>query len=201
MFKIFFVFLAIVALGSAMWGIFTHKSSEKLQTINNSLPRLTGSMHKFTLQNSLKPASKLHLLNQNNTRVFLSDYQGKVVLINFWATWCAPCIREMPSLSRLQKARSDADFNIIALSQDQGGWATILPFIQNNDFTNLTILLDPKAKVAREFGVEGIPTSLLLARSGRIIGTLKGAAEWDSPEALALIDFYLKKTGIRLSSG
>ena len=193
MFKIFFVFLTIVALGSAMWGIFTHKSSEKIQFIDNSFPPLIRSMNKFTLQNTRKPASKLHLLNQNNTRVFLSDYQGKVVLINFWATWCAPCIREMPSLSRLQKIRSGADFNIIALSQDQGGWATILPFIRKNGFTNLTIWLDRKAKVARDFGVEGIPTSILLARSGRIIGALKGAAEWDSPEALALIDFYLKK--------
>ena len=187
------IFLTIVALGSAMWGIFTDKSSEKPQTGNNNLPPLTGSMHKFTLQKSLKPASKLYLLNQDNTRVFLSDYQGKVVLINFWATWCAPCIREMPSLSRLQKARSNADFNIIALSQDQEGWAAILPFIRKNGFTNLTIWLDQKAKVARDFGIEGIPTSILLGRSGQIIGTLKGTAEWDAPEALALIDFYLKK--------
>ena len=119
--------------------------------------------------------------------VHLSDFTGKVVLLNLWATWCAPCRHEMPSLERLQ-ARFGDKLAILPVSQDLGGNKVVAPFISKLGLTKLNVYLDPKSTVGRAFKVEGLPTSVLIDRHGRVLGRVEGEAQWDSSKMLAVIE-------------
>jgi len=180
-------FLPVIAFASglAIWSVLAQKSSEI-----PSAPPLTGWMQNFTPTASAGPALEGRLLKQDGSSRSLADFQGKLVLVNFWATWCAPCIHEMPSLRRLQAMRSGDDFTVIALSQDFQGWSKVMPFLGRYDLAGLPVYVDDRTKIARSVRVTGLPTSILLDRQGRILGRLTGIAEWDSPEAVALIDYY-----------
>lgn len=192
MIKPVFVAALLIVAGSAIWWFFDTKSSE-----NHSQPALTGWMQNFTPTAEGEPVPKLGIRAKDDTDRNFGDFSGKIVLINFWATWCGPCIREMPSLQRLQQARGGADFTVIALSQDLRGWPIVTPFLEEHDLTTLPIYVDPMTAIARAMKVKGLPTSILLDRQGRELGRLAGHAEWDSAEALALIDHYLRVTSDR----
>ena len=179
--------LLIVAAGTAIWWFFAPESSE-----NRASPPLAGSMKNFTPAGDAGPAPPLSVLARGGERVALADFRGRTVLVNFWATWCAPCLREMPSLARLQGLRGGADFTVIALSQDLKGWEVVAPFLKAHKLAALPVYVDQQTAAARAFGIAGLPTSVLLGPDGRALGRLVGHAEWDSKEALALIDHYLK---------
>ncbi|MDJ0946091.1 MAG: TlpA disulfide reductase family protein [Kiloniellales bacterium] len=123
--------------------------------------------------------------------VGLADFRGRVVLVNFWATWCAPCVREMPSLDRLQAKLGPEGLLVMAVSQDRKGLAAAEPFYRERGLDNLEIFLDPKGDFARAMGVGGLPTSMLIDDRGRVLGGIEGPLEWDGPEAVELIRFYL----------
>jgi len=175
----------ILVAGTAIWWFFAAKSSE-----NHTQPSLTGWMRNFTPAVAGEPVPRLEFRAKDGKDRNFSDFSGRIVLVNFWATWCLPCIREMPSLVRLQKARGGEDFTVIALSQDLRGWPVVTPFIEKNGLAALPVYWDPNTGISRAFQIKGLPTSILLDRKGREIGRLAGHAEWDSAEALALIDFY-----------
>ena len=156
-------------------------------------PPLEGWMAQFTLNDPPPPAPDTVLQTLAGEPVTLADYKDKIVLVNFWATWCLPCIREMPSLERLQAAFDRDKFLILAVSVDRGGAAKVVPFLKKHKIETLTPLLDQKMGLASALKVPGMPTSFLLDREGRVLGSLPGIAEWDSPEALALVRFYLEK--------
>ena len=127
--------------------------------------------------------------------VAMERYRGKVVLVNFWATWCAPCIHEMPTLDRLQAALGGPDFAVLAVSLDRKGMAAVGPFWREQGYKHLPILLDSRWKTARRLGVNGLPATFLLDRKGRIVGYLLGPAEWDSPQARAFLRFFIARPG------
>lgn len=184
MIKRFSLALLIVA-GTAIWWFYAAKSSEK-----HGQPPLAGWMEKFTPTVKGEPVPQLAFTAKDGKDLKFSDFGGKILLVNFWATWCAPCIREMPSLLRLQKARGGSDFTVIALSQDLRGWPVVTPFLEKIGLADLPVYVDKKTAISRGLLIKGLPTSILLDRQGREIGRLTGHAEWDSPEALALIDYY-----------
>ena len=126
-------------------------------------------------------------------RVRLPDFAGRVVLVNFWATWCAPCIREMPSLDRLQAKLGGEGLTVMAVSQDRKGLEKAAGFYEEAGLEHLGIFLDPKGEFARALGVTGLPTTFLVDTEGRMIGALQGPLEWDEPEAVELIRFYLNR--------
>ena len=113
--------------------------------------------------------------------VTLADFAGKVVLLNLWATWCAPCIKEMPSLARLQTELGGADFQVVALAQDRGGAPVVLPFLEKLGVKSLATYLDAPGAAGKAFAVQGLPTSLLIGRDGRETARLLGGADWDGP--------------------
>lgn len=125
--------------------------------------------------------------------VTFTDYHGELVLLNFWATWCAPCVAEMPSLERLQIHFEGQPFRVLAVSLDRQGTQKVLPFLKRLGLERLEILLDPRGRLSREVVVSGLPTTFLIDQEGRILGGLQGPAEWDGEDAIALIEYYLKK--------
>jgi len=154
-------------------------------------PPVTGWMEQFSFKDPPLPAPQTPFLAGNGAEVKLGDFKGRVLLVNLWATWCAPCVRELPSLDRLQFALGGEGLLVLAVSQDRGGVAVAGPFLEKLDIHRLGLFLDSKMQLGRALGVRGLPWSFLVDREGRIVGELPGYAEWDSEEGLALIRHYL----------
>ena len=138
-------------------------------------------------QVSQRPAAEFAFTDGAGKPVRLADFAGKAVLLNLWATWCVPCIREMPSLDRLQSELGGADFQVVAAAQDRGGAAVVLPFLEKLGVKALAPYLDTPGAAGRAFGVQGLPTSILIGRDGRETARLLGGADWDSPAVRAQI--------------
>ena len=117
----------------------------------------------------------------------LSDFKGRGMVVNMWATWCAPCVAEMPSLQTLSKALAPKDIAVLPLSSDRGGATAVQAWYNAHDITTLPVLLDPKGALARAFNARGIPTTVIINTAGKIVARLEGAADWSAPEAQALI--------------
>lgn len=156
-----------------------------------SAPPLTGTVADFTRFDPPRPAPGTGFADGDGNRVSLADFRGRVVLLNFWATWCVPCIKEMPALDRLQASLGGGDFQVVALSQDRDGVPAVVRFYEKYEFGNLGIYVDPKGELARPFAIGVLPTTVLIDRDGNAVGQLIGEAEWDAPEAQALIRHYL----------
>jgi thiol-disulfide isomerase/thioredoxin len=121
----------------------------------------------------------------------ISDFRGRTVLLNVWATWCPPCREEMPSLDRLQKSLGGPAFEVVALSIDAGGAPVVERFYKEMGIASLAIYVDPGMRAASLLATPGVPTTLLIDREGRELGRHAGPAQWDSPEALRLISSYM----------
>jgi thiol-disulfide isomerase/thioredoxin len=134
-----------------------------------------------------KPAPALSFLDGQGNPVTLEDFRGKVVVLNLWATWCAPCRHEMPSLDRLQAAFGNDGLQVVPVSLDRGDVGKIEAFYEEVGLPTLAIYHDPKAAAGRAFGAYGLPTTIVIDREGMEIGRLLGPAEWDSEEAMTLI--------------
>lgn len=130
---------------------------------------------------------------QDGAKRVLADFGGQIVLMNFWATWCGPCVREMPSLERLHQKLGSKDFTVIALSEDRKGWDKITPFRKQLGLTALPLFHDVGSKMMFGAKVGGLPTTILIGRDGKELGRLTGHAEWDSDEAVALLQHYIAK--------
>jgi thiol-disulfide isomerase/thioredoxin len=117
----------------------------------------------------------------------LADFLGHAMVVNLWATWCAPCVAEMPSLAALSKALAPNDIAVLPLSSDRGGAAAVQAFYKQHGITGLPVLLDPQGAAAHACKVRGIPTSLIIDRQGRERARLEGAADWSTPAAAALV--------------
>jgi len=117
----------------------------------------------------------------------LSHWKGKVVLLNLWATWCAPCRKEMPELAKLQQEMGSADFEVVALSEDLKGAEASAKFLKDAKADALALYVDPKATALEAVQSVGLPTTLLIDRNGKEVGRLLGPAQWNSAESKALI--------------
>jgi thiol-disulfide isomerase/thioredoxin len=137
------------------------------------------------------PAPAVSFVDLTGNTVNLSEFTGKIVLVNLWATWCEPCLREMPSLARMQLRLGDK-ITVVAVSEDRGGTKTVEPFIDKLELKSIKTYLDPKSTAERAFKVQGLPTSFLIDRQGRILGRVEGAAEWDSRELLDILKSFLR---------
>ncbi len=116
--------------------------------------------------------------------------KGKVVLVNFWATWCVPCQWEMPLMEKLYQSYKDKGFVIAAISLDAQGAAVVEPFKERK--LTYPVLLDPELQGARQFGVRGLPATFLVGADGYVKGVTYGPREWDGAEARALIEALLR---------
>jgi thiol-disulfide isomerase/thioredoxin len=150
-------------------------------------PLSTGQMAAFVFTKTREPLSDILFLDGAGSQRSLKDWHGKVVLLNLWATWCAPCRKEMPALDRLQVALGSDQFEVVALSVDRTGLDGAKKFLDQINVQSLKLYADPAARIGSQLRVAGLPATLLLDREGREIGRLTGPAEWDSADAKRLI--------------
>jgi thiol-disulfide isomerase/thioredoxin len=121
----------------------------------------------------------------------LSAFKGQVLLVNLWATWCAPCRAEMPALDRLQAALGGPDFKVVAVAEDRADTDKVRAFLEQIEAKHLSLYVDNNVRAMREWGVFGLPTTFLLDREGREVGRLTGPAAWDSEDAKRLIRHFI----------
>ena len=147
----------------------------------------TGAMAKFALREELGDPIEAAFVNENGAPASVGDFAGKVTVLNLWATWCPPCLKEMPALNELQAALKDSGAQVVTVAVQSGGRAKAKDFLKENMLYELPAYADERNALPREVGILGLPTTLILDPRGREIGRVQGDAEWNAPEAEALL--------------
>ena len=150
-------------------------------------PLSRGEVAAFVFKKSPEALPDVSFSDATGATRTLKDFEGKVILLNLWATWCAPCRKEMPSLDRLQKELGSDKFEVVALSVDRAGLAGSKKFLDEIGVSALGLYVDPTARATSNLKAVGLPATLLIDAQGREIGRLTGPAEWDSEDAKRLI--------------
>lgn len=158
-------------------------------------PVLKGQVQEFQLAPSSRSRPAVSWKDRSGKKVSLADFDGKVLMVNFWATWCAPCIRELPSIDRLQARLGGDKFTVAAISIDRGGKPVALRMLKRLNIKKLALYIDKDSSSARHLGVRNMPTTIIFDAKGREVGKLEGGAEWDSSEAIELVKFFIQNPG------
>lgn len=145
-----------------------------------------GEMQKLNFA-APKALPEVGLLGMDDAPRSLAEYRGKWVLVNFWATWCPPCRREMPSLDALQGVMGGEDFAVVTVATGRNAVPAITEFFAEAGVTRLPVLRDPKSALARQMGVAGLPVTVILNPEGQEVGRLIGDADWNGAEARAVL--------------
>ena len=158
--------------------------------IGHVRPLIHGEIAALALADPPRPMPELNFAGPDGESVKLSDFRGRNLLLNLWATWCIPCRQEMPALDRLEGARGGPDFQVVAINIDTARPERPKAFLKEIGVKNLTLYTDSKGDVFRTLKqdgkVVGLPTTILVGKDGCAIGSMAGPAQWDSPAALAL---------------
>ena len=177
-----FVLAAFAVLVASAFGIYRAATDEK--------PSLSGGFTRGA--GAPQPVPELRFQDAKGNMLGLSDFRGKVVLLNVWATWCAPCRKEMPALDRLQQQLGGRDFEVVALSIDRGGAVAVQAFCEEMDIRALAVYVDPASKATSKLRTVGIPTTILVDTQGRELWRKTGPAEWDTGEFLESVRRHLR---------
>ena len=143
-----------------------------------------GVLKRFMLSEELLKVPNNTFYDNNKKEKKLSNYLGRSLVLNFWATWCAPCIKEMPDLDRLHAILKSSNIDVLAVSEDIKGLDIVRKFYAANNLKELEILIDPKGKLIQAAGGLGLPTTILIDQQGYEVGRLLGVADWDTPESI-----------------
>ena len=127
----------------------------------------------------------------NGSTLKLSELKGKVVLLNFWATWCPPCREEIPSMMKLNSFMTGKPFQMVAISIDEGGKSVIESFFKETGFS-LPTYLDESGTSSKSYGITGVPESFIIDKQGVLVKKIIGGLAWDSPETVAFIETLMK---------
>jgi peroxiredoxin len=137
-------------------------------------------------------AAAFKLTDLSGDPVSLADLRGKVVFLNIWATWCAPCREEMPSMEKLyQRLHGNKSFVMLAVSQDTSSRAEVAAYVEKHGY-HFDVLLDPKNSVAEAYKVTGVPETFIIDSGGRIVAHHSGAFDWSQPEIRDALEELLK---------
>ncbi len=153
---------------------------------------LEGDMRKLDVAQTPREVPAIAMQTPDNRPVSLSDYAGRPVILNFWATWCAPCREEMPALDAVA---AEGEVAVVTLATGRNTVDGIERFFEEEGIEELPILLDPSQAAAREMSVLGLPVTVLIDAEGREVARLTGGAEWDAPEAEAVLDALKEAAG------
>jgi cytochrome c biogenesis protein CcmG, thiol:disulfide interchange protein DsbE len=155
-------------------------------------PSIDAALKQLDLMRPNRPkvADDFTLPTPEGGSVRLSEQRGKVVLVNFWATWCPPCLEEMPAMERLWRRHKDAGFVLLAISLDSDP-KKVSPFVSAHKFT-FPVVVDPKMAVAERYGVRALPSSFVIDRDGTVMGIALGPRAWDGSAAHGLLQAMLR---------
>ena len=148
----------------------------------------SGEMRKLVVHEAPVPVPETEFTAADGAPTTLAASNGRVRLVNFWATWCAPCRKEMPALDALQRAKGGDDFEVITIATGRNAPEAIAAFREEAGITDLPNALDPKGRLAAAMGVAGLPVSVILDREGGEVARMMGDADWNGADAHALID-------------
>jgi len=183
--KILLVSMLLISSGVVAVVVFGNDPLAKTDSDSNKLDRLMAdigiSAHPFSTDPRM-----VKLQNTAGRNVRLDDFQGKIVFLNFWTTWCPTCRTEMPSMERLHRKLLGKDFAMVTVNIKETA-SQVENFFEEYKLT-FTALMDTTGEVSAEFGIRAIPTTFILDKSGQIIGRITGPREWDSRKSVALFE-------------
>ena len=168
---------AILALGSC---------SEGGDKVSAATPQGTARLHAIDRSHAGTPAPAVAFETKDGKSATLADFRGRRVLVNLWATWCVPCIAEMPDLDALAKAKGTA-LIVLPVSQDMEGWRAVTPFFAKRGFSALVPRLDQPGNFAEAVKARGLPVSILYDAQGREVWRVAGSVKWTSAEVMAAL--------------
>lgn len=146
-----------------------------------------GDMKKMTIANNTTSAPKTIFFDTGGKELTLNDFKGRLTLVNFWATWCAPCRKEMPSLEVLSNQIGGDTFQVVTIATMRSSEEAVKKFFNDNNIIDLPKFRDPKGYLARASGVAALPLTILLDRNGNEISRLIGDANWAQDETIEFI--------------
>ena len=185
------ILLGAVVLGVHYWDPGTPPGADHAGAM--AVPPTSGTIRNFTPMNPGRPAPIESFFDAEGRALTLQQFAGKVVLLNLWATWCAPCLKELPSLDRLQAQLGGDRFAVVAVSVDRNGVAAVRPYFEKLKISHLPIYVDSSFRIAKALDVDNLPASVVIGADGLVAGRMIGPAEWDTPEALALLRPYIEQ--------
>ncbi len=148
---------------------------------------VAGCEKNATVPHDGEPAPDFTLTSLSGEKIRLYDLRGKVILLNFWASWCPPCREEIPSLASLNAAMAGKNFQMLAVSIDKGGRDTIKRFFSKTG-VNLPTLLDPDGSVGKEYGISGVPETFVIDKQGIIRKKVVGPIDWSDASVVRYLD-------------
>ncbi len=150
-------------------------------------PLQAGDMEKLALIDPALPVPDAVFIAEDGSEVTLADYAGQVLLLNFWATWCAPCREEMPTLAALEETMGGDDFRVLTIATGRNDAPAVEEFLNSVGAESLPRHADPRQQLARAMGVLGLPMTILVNREGQEVARLIGGADWNSDSARAIV--------------
>jgi thiol-disulfide isomerase/thioredoxin len=174
--------------------------STSLSLAENSLTRLAlsdfkkGELKALQIHARPLPVPAYELQEITGKKTSLKSLASKVVVVNIWATWCGPCVKELPSLDNLQQTVKKKGVKVIGVAQDRAGEEVVPKFIDKLKLTKITILLDSRSEMMRAHKLTGLPTTLFLDQSGNEVARLTGAIDWSSEDVVRFVTFLSDQT-------
>ncbi len=154
-------------------------------------PKVTGNKAP-SVAKELLPAPDISVISVATGQTLkLSDLKGKVVVLNFWATWCPPCREEIPSMMKLNSQMAGKPFQMVAVSIDEGGKPAVEEFFKRSG-NSLPAYIDPSSASSKSYGLTGVPETFVIDKQGMIVKKVIGTAPWDAPEAVAYLEGLMK---------
>jgi thiol-disulfide isomerase/thioredoxin len=191
------IYVALLAFIAGGIGIYLSgdvpRKAEEVNSGDGFKAFAKGHMAAFLVKADRPAVPDLVFKDSTGSEVKLSKWQGRVVLLNLWATWCAPCRKEMPTLNEAQKELGSKDFEVVALSVDRKGLEASAAFLKETGADSLGLYIDETTTSLNMLQALGLPVTVLIDRKGREIGRLLGPAEWNSREAVALLKAALSE--------
>ena len=187
-FKAVLLFIILFAAAGVAFHLFYNGSVAAADSQQQKLDRLFGNIGILKIPHITRPV-EIQLKDVYGNTVRLSDFRGKVVFLNFWATWCAACVVEMPSMEKLHRRLKDKDFVMIAINMQESD-VQVKAFFEKMKLS-FAALLDSNGEVATGFAVNALPTTFVLDKEGRIVGAAIGPREWNSRASIALFEYLL----------
>ncbi len=166
----------------------TAETSSRIANADAHAAQPSAGMEKLVVHDTPREIPEFGFIDGDGTARSLADWRGQYLLVNIWATWCAPCKEEMPALSRLQAERGGEDFRVLPISVDRGGLDKPRAFFDQIGADNLPLLLEQSGRLNVTLDVLGLPATLIIDPDGREIARMLGPAEWDAPQAIARLE-------------